>query len=102
MEEIKSIAMQDGVLAVTLSGEIDFGKAEEFYAAVIEAYRANPADILFDCETLEFIDSTTLGIFVKLFKTVKADGKAMKLIRLQPKIKKLFVICALDKMIEIS
>ncbi len=102
MEEIKSIEIKDGVLAVALCGEIDFAKAEEFYGDVMAEYRANPVDIHFDCQALEFIDSTTLGTFVKILKTVKTDGKGLKLLHLQPKIKKLFVICALDKVIEIA
>ena len=56
----------------------------------------------FDCENLNFIDSTTLGTFVKILKAIKTEGHAMKLINLQGKIKKLFVICALDKIITIE
>ena len=102
MEEVKIIGLQDGALHIGLSGEIDFAKAEGFYTAVIEGYKANPADICFDCAALEFIDSTTLGTFVKILKTVKMDGYTMKLTALQPKIKKLFVICALDTIITLA
>ena len=67
-----------------------------------EGYKATPADLVFDCEALNFIDSTTLGTFVKILKTVKSDGHTMKLIGLQPKIKKLFLICSLDNVMEIA
>ncbi len=102
MQEIKIIGVENGSLAVELSGEIDFGKAESFYNAVMEGYKQSPADIRFDCAQLQFIDSTTLGTFVKILKQVKTDGKKMTLANLQPKIKKLFVICALDTIIEIE
>ena len=95
-EEVKIVGLQDGYLHVALSGEIDFAKAEDFYTAVMEGYKATPANLCFDCAALEFIDSTTLGTFVKILKAVKTDGYTMKLRSLQPKIKKLFVICALD------
>ena len=102
MEEVKVMGITDGELVFALSGDIDLGNAEQFYQTVVEAYNANPANVCFDCENLNFIDSTTLGTFVKILKTVKADGRKMKLVRLQPKIKKLFLICSLDSIMELA
>ncbi len=102
MEEVKVIGVEKGVLSVSLCGEIDFAKAEAFYASVMEGYRLSPANLQFDCVGLQFIDSTTLGTFVKILKEIKADGHTMRLTGLQPKIKKLFVICALDSIIELA
>ena len=101
MQEVVINGLQDGALYVALSGEIDLGNAEEFYGEVTEAYKNTPADLYFDCEKLNFIDSTTLGTFVKILKTVKTDGHKMTLANLQPKIKKLFLICSLDSIMEI-
>ena len=89
-------------LTIALSGEIDSKNAEEFESEVIKAYDAAPCDIVFDCEKLSFIDSTTLGAFVKILKHVREGGHALKHVRLQPRIKKLFVICALDAIMEIE
>ncbi len=102
MEEVKLLSSNEERLTLALSGEIDFGKAEAFYAAVKECYQAAPASLTFDCAALDFIDSTTLGTFVKIFKEIKANGHEMTLTGLQPKLKKLFVICALDKMITLA
>ena len=102
MDEVKVLGVENGELTVALSGDIDLGNADEFYSTVVGAYRQNPSNILFDCEKLEFIDSTTLGTFVKILKTLKTNGKKMRLVRLQSKIKKLFLICALDKIMEIA
>ena len=102
MEEVKINGLTDGVLSISLSGDIDLANAEAFYQAVTEAYKAEPADILFDCAELNFIDSTTLGTFVKILKAVKSNGHKMKLVSLQAKIKKLFLICSLDSIIQIA
>ena len=102
MEEVKIIGVKDGALTIALSGEIDLGNAETFYQTVMEAYKTAPQNVVFDCENLRFIDSTTLGTFVKILKIVQADGKAMRLFGLQPKIKKLFVICSLNTIMEIA
>ena len=101
MEEVKVLGIQDGVLKIQLLGEIDLGNADAFYQAVVSAYREMPANLYFDCTELAFIDSTTLGTFVKILKTVKADGRKLTLANLQAKIKKLFVICALDSIMEL-
>ena len=102
MEEVKILESDNGTLKIALCGDIDSGNADGFYRAVAEAYAQNPADLEFDCTALDFIDSTTLGTFVKILKKVKADGKKMSLKNLQSKIKKLFVICSLDTVMEIA
>lgn len=102
MEEVRMEGLIDGRLTISLSGDIDLGNAETFYQTITTAYQENPASITFDCEKLDFIDSTTLGTFVKILKTLKTDGFDMKLIKLQPKIKKLFLICSLDSIMEIA
>jgi anti-anti-sigma factor len=66
MQEVNVKGFENGALHVALSGEIDLGNAEEFYQTVAEGYKATPGNVCFDCEALEFIDSTTLGTFVKI------------------------------------
>ncbi len=88
-------------LEIELSGEIDSKNAEEFEAEVLNAYAEKQGDITFDCENLQFIDSTTLGTFVKILKFVQKNGHTLRLVKTQPRIKKLFVICALDSLMEI-
>jgi anti-anti-sigma factor len=102
MEEVKIVGVTDGKLQVALSGDIDLGNADNFFDTVMSAYAETPCDIEFDCTALNFIDSTTLGTFVKIVKTVKADGRGMRLVGLQAKVKKLFLICSLDRIMEIA
>lgn len=89
-------------IGFALAGEIDSRNADEFYEEVMRCYTATPKGVTFDCKELEFIDSTTLGTFVKILKHVKGDGYCLRLIHLAPRLKKLFVICALDTVMEIS
>jgi anti-sigma B factor antagonist len=102
MEEVKIIGLKDGNLEIALSGDIDLSNAEAFYQDVMAAFKRESANLTFDCEKLNFIDSTTLGTFVKILKVAKTDGKSMKLVKLQPKIKKLFLICSLNTIMEIE
>lgn len=101
MEEV-TLLKSSPTLCFALSGEIDSKNADEFEAAVLSEYKNTPKDIVFDCEKLTFIDSTTLGAFVKILKHAKEGGHNLKLLKLQPRMKKLFVICALDAIMEIE
>lgn len=101
MREV-TLIQSSPVLLFALSGEIDSKNADEFESEVLSGFRASPADVEFDCENLSFIDSTTLGAFVKILKRLRENGKTMKLKKTQPRIKKLFVICALDAIMEIE
>lgn len=100
MQQVKLISADDK-LVFSLSGEIDAATSEDFYAHVSAAYEHDKKDLLFDCSALSFIDSTTLGTFVKILKKVKSDNHTMILDKVKPNVKKLFDICALDTIMEI-
>lgn len=101
MQQVKLVST-DGKLVFSLSGEIDSATSEDFYAEVRAAYLNEKKDVQFDCAALTFIDSTMLGTFVKIFKELKADGYKSTLVNVQPRIRKLFEICALDTIMEIG
>lgn len=100
MQQVKLISANER-LVFSLSGEIDSATSDDFYAQVSAAYEHDKKDVVFDCTALSFIDSTTLGTFVKIFKKLKADGNGMVLENVRPNVKKLFDICALNTLMEI-
>lgn len=99
MQQVKLISAEEK-LTVALTGEIDSATSEDFYAEVSAMYAHDKKDVVLDCAALEFIDSTTLGTFVKIFKELKAHGNKLTLKNVRPRIKKLFEICALDRIME--
>ena len=101
MQEVE-MKEKEEVYEVSLSGDIDSGKSQEFFNLVTAPFEREPKDVIFRCENLNFIDSTTLGTFVKILKRVRSSGKNMKLTGLQAKIKKLFTICSLDTIMEME
>lgn len=100
MQQVKLVGT-DEVLNFSLHGEIDSATSDDFYAQVLAAYEHDKKDVVFDCAALTFIDSTTLGTFVKIYKRLKADGNSLALENLKPNVKKLFEICALNTLMEI-
>ena len=100
MQQVKLVSAENELI-FSLSGEIDAATSEDFYAQVSAAYEHDRKNVLFDCSALTFIDSTTLGTFVKIFKKLRSDGFSMVLEHLRPNVKKLFDICALNTLMEI-
>ncbi len=100
MQQVKLNAT-DGALCFSLYGEIDSATSDDFYAQVAAAYEHDKKDIVFDCTALSFIDSTTLGTFVKIYKKLKADGYTVVLENVRPNVRKLFEICAINTLMEI-
>lgn len=100
MQQVKLISADDR-LVFSLSGEIDSATSDDFYAQVSAAYEHDKKNVTFDCQALTFIDSTTLGTFVKILKKLRADGNDMILEHVRPNVKKLFDICALNTIMEI-
>ena len=96
-----TVKQQTPELVIELSGEIDSGNADAFYDEFIKSYQT-PSNVVFECDKVEFIDSTTLGMFVKILKHVRSDGFTLKITGLIPRLKKLFVICSLDTIMEIA
>ena len=100
MQEFKVIK-ETPELVIELSGEIDSGNADELYENFINHYNT-PSNVVLECGKVEFIDSTTLGTFVKILKHVRSEGFTLKIAGLIPRLKKLFVICSLDSIMEIE
>ncbi|MCD8285901.1 MAG: STAS domain-containing protein [Clostridia bacterium] len=96
-----NLASSEEKLVFDLSGEIDAATSDDFYNEVKYAYEHDRKDVVFRCGRLTFIDSTTLGTFVKIFKNLKADGYRMTIQGLRPNVKKLFDICGLTDVMEI-
>ncbi len=101
MQQVKLVS-DEQKLVIALYEEIDSATVDDFYAHVMAIYTHDKKDIEFDCTALTFIDSTTLGTFVKIFKRLKEDGHTFVLKNVHPRIKKLFQICALDTIMEID
>lgn len=100
MQQVKLLSADEGLI-FSLSGEIDAATSEDFYAQVCAAYEHDKKDVIFDCAALTFIDSTTLGTFVKILKKLKSDGHGMVLDKVRPNVKKLFEICSMNTIMEI-
>jgi anti-sigma B factor antagonist len=73
--EVKNEALEDGVLAFTVNGELDLNTAPQLDKPLEEALSADDgASVLIDLSGCEFIDSTGIALIVRAWQRVDRDG----------------------------
>lgn len=84
-------------LHVSLVGDIDIYAAPELKEKLSDLIEKYKCDMVIQCEKLDYIDSTGLGVLVAALKKAKDVGKSIRIVRLKPYIHKLFTITGLDE-----
>jgi anti-sigma B factor antagonist len=64
-EPVQEVARDGGVTIVRLAGELDLYNAEAVRAALGEAAAGEPERLVVDLGSVEFLDSTALGVLVE-------------------------------------
>jgi len=84
---------------IKLAGEIDISNVnlvKNQLEAVLEEAKQS---IEIDLSELDYIDSSGLGMIIKIYGAIKKDGLSVKLINPKDSIKKLLIISGLDKIL---
>lgn len=89
---------------VNLYGEVDIYNADSLKSELHALIEERKADIVLDCTSLKYIDSTGLGVLVSALKRVKEAERTIRIKSLKPHIAKIFLLTGLDKIfvIEVS
>ena len=82
---------------VHLYGEVDIYNAESLKSELHAMIDEKKADIVLDCASLKYIDSTGLGVLVSALKKVKEAKKQISIINMKLYIAKIFTLTGLDK-----
>lgn len=83
---------------VRLSGRLDAAQADQALATL----NALPGPLVLDCTGLEYISSAGLGVIVATYKRLLAAGAAFRLVNLGPRVRNVFALSGLDKVIPIG
>jgi anti-sigma B factor antagonist len=75
---VAGVDSNDGVVVVSLAGELDLYNAEEVRSALLEACAAEPDLLVVDLEEVRFIDSTALGVLIEA-RSRMADRQGFRL-----------------------
>lgn len=87
---------------VLVSGDLDINTVSKFQDKVLEKYKDQDKDLVFNLENLDYIDSTGLGAIVRIYKEVSDKGHKVKVLNAKKNIKKLFLITELDSLMDLG
>lgn len=92
----------DGQKVVSVAGEIDAYTAPKLREAILPlAEEVNP-NITINLKDVSYMDSTGLGVFVGLLKSVRKNNGQLNLVELSDRLERLFTITGLNDIIDIS
>ena len=100
--KIKYDLTEDRTIEINPVGEVDIFTSPELKNKVFELIDENNSDIIINGESLDYIDSTGLGVLMSIYKKVQEKNLHFKITNLKPNIYKLFDITGLKKVFNIQ
>ncbi|MBP8690652.1 MAG: STAS domain-containing protein [Sedimentibacter sp.] len=98
--EIESM-LQGKDIVIRPIGEVDIYTSPELKNNVLSLIEDKKTDIVIDGESLDYIDSTGLGVLMCIYKKLQEKNLNFKIVNLKPNIYKLFDITGLNKVFDI-
>jgi anti-sigma B factor antagonist len=83
---------------VKISGRLDAAQADR----ARDALGRLPGPVVIDCSELEYISSAGLGVLVQTFKRLNDTGSGLRLVRLTPRVRNVFTLSGLDRIIPVE
>ncbi|MCK5686067.1 STAS domain-containing protein [bacterium] len=100
MVKIK-ISEKEFFVYVKLEGKLDIDSELYFKKKMTALMEKGYHQLIFDMEEVTYINSFGLGVLTNVWRKVKAQQGALRLVCLSPKIKRLFQLTWLTKVFEL-
>ncbi|PKR82532.1 anti-sigma factor antagonist [Heyndrickxia camelliae] len=97
-----NIEQKENQVKIKISGEIDAYSAPKLKESLQPFENKKLIHLTVNLSEVTYMDSTGLGVFVGLFKMLRANEGNLKLTGLSPRLKRLFEITGLAEIMEIN
>ena len=87
---------------ISLEGELDVSTADKLKEHLHNLADDKVLDMKINLETLDYIDSTGLGVMIGVLKKLKTDNKEIYIINPKSNVRKIFTITGLDKIFKVE
>lgn len=101
MQPQLSVHTQQDATVVSVAGDLDIHNAPGLGEQLDEVVRARPALVVVDLAGVGFLDSSTLGVLIGVYKQLQEAGGRLCLAGVQPHILKVLQITRLDEIIPV-
>lgn len=82
---------------IEVGGEVDVYTAPKLRETIVAVVDGGHSRLIVDVESVDFLDSTGLGVLVGSLKRVRAEGGSLDIVCTHERILKIFDITGLDK-----
>jgi anti-sigma B factor antagonist len=94
---MRRTALSDETALVELEGQIDLHTAPQLKEHLLAAIDEGAVNVIVDLSKTTFIDSMTLGVLLGAVKRLRPRGGQLRVICVDPSIRKIFEITLLDR-----
>ncbi len=98
---ISSTIRKNDVVIISLSGSLEIGKQAKLKEEIQKLIPGDTKQLVLDIAQVDFIDSTCLGAFVALSRTLKQKNGDLKIAAATEEVKSILQITRLDKVFQI-
>lgn len=93
--------VSDKISVIILEGEVDVYTAPQLKQQIIKLLDEGVLKIIVNLESVEYLDSTALGVLIGGLKRLRERDGSLELICTNNRIKRIFEITGLDKIFNI-
>ncbi len=101
LEISKRFDEEKSIWDIQLVGDVDIQSSNQLKEEINGMLNEVETDLMIDCASLSYIDSTGLGVLIGVLKRVRKVEKDITIVNAQNNIKKLLGITGLDKIFKI-
>jgi anti-sigma B factor antagonist len=88
---------REGWTVVRASGDLDLTTAPRLREQLVQVITGGQPQIVLDLQSVDFIDSTGLGVLVGLLKRTRSQGGDLRLVSQRTGLRKLLELTALER-----
>jgi anti-sigma B factor antagonist len=97
------IDRQDGRVHLSLFGELDVGRREQFQVGLRQARDSGSDGLVIDLSGLTFIDSTGLGLIISAWSDSKREGSSFEMVPgSADQVRRTLALTGIDKFIPLA
>lgn len=100
--ELNMMVVEDeSCVVIGLAGSASLGSVDEMEKQFDRVVAASPNHVTLDLRQLRFISSLGMGLILSLAQRLRANGGTLRLINLQPRIREMFEMTYLTRVLDI-
>lgn len=93
--------VHDSITIITFEDEDQLHDPNPLRAVLMEQIKNGHIQFIIDLQTIVYISSSVLGLFITLYQDLKSRGGTVKFLNVQPSVSSVFEITRLNRILEI-